>query len=302
MALVNPVVLSAVQSVVQRVDDVRATLKLARQYGGAAAAYSIRDIGAGGVVVRVRRSTGGEQDFSASEITSGALATYVGAGNDGFVKTWYDQSGNGNNATNTTTSEQPTIVSSGTYVGGVKFTGAADGSSPTYLTTGSRIGYTASHFCTYVIDDKTDQSPFTAIIGGRANSSAVGYQIGVSGVSSGKRPQVFYYGTGGDANYALTLAADGLNSTETALITIERSGQNVKAYKNGNLTNLNYLAHNITTPTQDFNRIGTAQRLDQTVTGTGLGGILKEVIMWESDLSGDRSDIETNIKDHYSIS
>lgn len=299
MALVNPVVLSAVQSVVQRVDDVRATLKLARQYGGAAAAYSIRDIGAdGGAVVRVRRSTGGEQDFSASEITSGALATYVGAGNDGFVKTWYDQSGNGNNATNTTTSEQPTIVSSGTYVGGVKFTGAADGSSPTFFTTDSRIGYTASHFCTYVIDDKIDQSLFTAIIGGRAQSSAVGYHIGVS---SSERPQVFYYGTGGDSNNDSAGAADALNTTETALITIERSGQNVKGYKNGNLTDINYLAHNITTPTQDFNRIGTSQRLDQTVTGFGLGAILKEVIMWESDLSGDRSDIETNIKDYYSI-
>ena len=80
------------------------------------AAYSLRSITGGDPkVVRVRRSSdNSEQDFTVSEINSGALVSFVGSGNDGFVETWYDQSGNGNNLTQSTDGKQPTIVTSGT--------------------------------------------------------------------------------------------------------------------------------------------------------------------------------------------
>ena len=75
-------------------------LGIARRFGGSAAAYSLRDIGAmNGRVVRVRRdSDDTEEDFSANQVASGALEDFVGSGNDGFVSIWYDQSGNGNDA------------------------------------------------------------------------------------------------------------------------------------------------------------------------------------------------------------
>ena len=61
-------------------------------YTGASAAYSLRNLSSSTTnVVRVRRSSNDdEQDFTASEVGGGALATFVGAG-DGFVTTWYDQ-------------------------------------------------------------------------------------------------------------------------------------------------------------------------------------------------------------------
>ncbi len=54
-------------------------LGIARRFGGAAAAYSLRDIGAvGGRVVKVRRdSDDTEEDFSANQVASGALETFV---------------------------------------------------------------------------------------------------------------------------------------------------------------------------------------------------------------------------------
>lgn len=60
------------------------SLGIARRFGGASAAYSLRDIGAlGGAVVRVRRdSNDDEEDFSAAQIASGALETFVQAGTD----------------------------------------------------------------------------------------------------------------------------------------------------------------------------------------------------------------------------
>lgn len=94
------------------------TLGLLDSYGGAAAAYSLRTLSLyySGPVVRVRRSSDNtEQDFTATQITDGTLTTFCGTGN-GFVQTWYDQSGNGVHANNATTGEQPTIVSSGALI------------------------------------------------------------------------------------------------------------------------------------------------------------------------------------------
>ena len=65
-------------------------------YPGAAAAYSLRQLRTGVTnVVRVRRDNDdAEDDFTATEVSDGTLAAWVGAGNNGFVRTWYDQSGN----------------------------------------------------------------------------------------------------------------------------------------------------------------------------------------------------------------
>jgi len=54
-------------------------LGIARRFGGSAAAYSLRDIGAmNGPVVKVRRSSDGdERDFSAGAIASGGLESYA---------------------------------------------------------------------------------------------------------------------------------------------------------------------------------------------------------------------------------
>ena len=58
---------------------------------------------------------GNEADFKASEIDDGTLAAFCGAG-DGFVKQWWDQSGNARHASQTTTANQPKIVSSGVVI------------------------------------------------------------------------------------------------------------------------------------------------------------------------------------------
>ena len=67
---------------------------------GAAAAYSLRSLSRSyaGPVVTVRRSSDdAEEDFTAAEVADGTLAAFCGAG-DGFVKQWWDQSGNGAHA------------------------------------------------------------------------------------------------------------------------------------------------------------------------------------------------------------
>jgi hypothetical protein len=88
-------------------------------FPGAVAAYSLRNLSPSTTnVIKVRRSSGSpsEADFTAAEVSDGTLASWVGAGNNGFVTTWYDQSGNGKNATQATSANQPIIVSSGSVI------------------------------------------------------------------------------------------------------------------------------------------------------------------------------------------
>jgi hypothetical protein len=71
-------------------------------YPSAAVAYSLRKLRTAytGSAIRVRRSSDNtEQDigFVGRGLDTTALLTFCGVG-DGFVKTWYDQSGNANNA------------------------------------------------------------------------------------------------------------------------------------------------------------------------------------------------------------
>lgn len=84
-------------------------------------AYSLRKVRAAyaGSAIRVRRSSDNtEQDIGfdgTGYLDTAALATFVGA-NDGFVKIFYDQSGNSYDLSQSTTANQPQIVSSGTLI------------------------------------------------------------------------------------------------------------------------------------------------------------------------------------------
>jgi len=81
-------------------------------------AYSLRKLSSTytGDAIRVRESSGNtEADIgfdSNGNLDESALLSHVGS-NNGFIVTWYDQSGNGGNLEQATTSKQPQIVSSG---------------------------------------------------------------------------------------------------------------------------------------------------------------------------------------------
>lgn len=86
-----------------------------------AVGHSLRELNGNnyaGSCLRVRRSSDNtEQDigFSSGFVDSATAETFC-SGTDGYVVTWYDQSGNANHATQSTTSAQPKIISSGTWL------------------------------------------------------------------------------------------------------------------------------------------------------------------------------------------
>ena len=113
-----------------------------------AAAFSLRKLGCGysGNAIQVRRSSDNNTQnigFTTSgDLDTAALKTFVGAGS-GYVRTWYDQSGNTRNATQTTNANQPRIVNSGVverqngmpaiYFGGTTYS-LSTGNFSTYTT------------------------------------------------------------------------------------------------------------------------------------------------------------------------
>jgi len=82
------------------------------------AAFSLRRLNVNytGNCIRVRRSSdNAEQDigFVNSQLDTASLLSFVGIGNNGFVTTWYDQSGVIRNATAPVAANQPQIVING---------------------------------------------------------------------------------------------------------------------------------------------------------------------------------------------
>jgi hypothetical protein len=91
-------------------------------YPNAAAAYSLRLLRSAytGDAIGVRIDTTGQPEYNIGfvdgELDVATLEGYCTGGLNAYVKTWYDQSGNGINATQTTAASQPQIVSSGSVL------------------------------------------------------------------------------------------------------------------------------------------------------------------------------------------
>lgn len=106
-------------------------------------AYGLRKLRTAysGSAIRVRRSSDNtEQDigFSGNALDTSSLLSFCGA-NNGFVVTWYDQSGSGVNLTQSTTTQQPRIVNAGTYDAAGIFDGTDD-----FLAAGSTVNAASS--------------------------------------------------------------------------------------------------------------------------------------------------------------
>jgi len=247
------------------------------QYGGAAAAYSLRALSSGwlaGDVVEVRRSSDSTtQDFTASQITNGDLVAFCGAG-DGFVSTWYDQSGNANDAVQATTTSQPKIVDAGVLVaGGIDFDGVDDFlniSTPTVL---------GVEFYEVMVSKPVSAS---------SQTNAAFISPNAAG--------------GGERSYI---------NTSTNSLSIRNNSTNIPSTLSLNQTAQQLIAFSSTAADFTFVLDGADDvklaLISPMIAGTiaggagSLAGTFSEVILYASDQSANRAAIEANINDFYSI-
>ena len=266
-------------------------------YPGAAAAYSLRNLSwaYGGPVVRVRRSSDNtEQDFTATQITDGTLTTFCGAGN-GFIRTWYDQSGNSRNATQTTTTNQPIIVSSGSLqILNSRPALSFDGSSQYLSAHAVAADFTgtdkpASAFHVSKVNNNTSfMSP--AVLGNSANNNSLfvlGDYFNNNTLNFGKR---------NDSNTE-KFTRSGVPGTSQNLITGITNGVIMNGYHQSVAVVANFDV-SVGLITLDRFTIGAHERVS---VGSYVNGFIQEVVYYSSDQSTNRTAIEANINAHYNI-
>jgi hypothetical protein len=282
-------------------EDIPAFTGLLDTYGSAEAAYSLRLLRSAytGDAIRVRRASDNtEQDIGFDvngDFDTSALTTFC-TGTDGFVKTWYDQSGNAYDATQSTTANQPKIYDSSTGVitqnslPSLDFDGTAhhlnaDSLASSY--TGTNLASTALYVCDA---DASSGARMIAHAGNTAGTAALRAEICVeSGQwttwmrSSGNITKYTNYGL---ANNNYNLHA-GYNS-----------GTQLTYYRNGSSIGTAATDYGAST----FNTFQIGVRLAGASTLQYYwDGKIQELIFYISDKSSDRAGIETNINDYYSI-
>jgi len=256
-------------------------------YTGAAAAYSLRSLSTYTTnVVKVRRSGDDvELDFTASEVSGGTLAAWVVAGGgteDGFVTTWYDQSGNANNATQATAANQPKIVSSGTLVtengrAAVEFDGTDDRLTMGLISNSTEVSIAAVH-------KNPHRADYDPIIG-------VGNSNGYALTTQNNKYNLFYRGI---ADQATT--TDAPNDIQALVFAYTKSANSQVLHSNGQQIQ-NITPATMVTPTTGSS-IGA---YDVGGSPTKYDGLIQEIILYASDQSANRTGIEGNINDYYNI-
>jgi len=261
-------------------------------YPGAAAAYSLRQLRTGVTnVVRVRRDNDdAEQDFTATQVSNGTLAAWVGAGNNGFVRTWYDQSGNGRHAVQATTTSQPSIVNAGSVVlSGTRASMSFDGSDdvldlPT-LSSNTQL-FAFSVFSDLAYSGGSINTRFFDVLAG-----IYSFQImRESGTSDFHMKSTSWQGGAlatrfNAAPTTLSLASNWFDSSSNSYWL---NGSNVSSVADPSLIG----AAGTTA------RIGARGDLNQF---SFLNGRYAELLLYQSDQSANRATIEADINAHYSI-
>ena len=256
---------------------------LLNDYSGASAAYSLRllDSTYSGNAVRVRRASDNtEQDigFVNNELDTSSLESFC-SGTDGFVTTWYDQSGNSNNATQATASAQPKIVSSGSTI--------LENGKPTLS-----LDHTLLH--KLIGSNGFNISNFTHFSVAKQLGDSFLFSIQTSN-SAGVRQQV----NGSTFTSRITTSNISVTSSPTAnnqfLLTSLYDGTNGYTYLN------NTQSASATLSVSDVSSANMEIGSASAVNASTFGGTIQEMIFYESDESSNRSGIETNINDFYSI-
>ncbi len=242
-------------------------------------AYSVRKLRTAytGDCMRVRNGSSVELDIgfdSSGNLDESALLTHCGSG-DGFVVKWYDQSGNGGDIENSTTAEQPQIVSSGAVL---KSNGkpVIEGNNASYATHLDLISPKNTYITT------TGQHYFFAVC--NANAGSVLYAEN-------------------QANRWALVAQNG--STSTAIEGTAYSGNsyrrngasytpaNRNAVHDDNVSQSLITVDGILQTTGDF-RVGYSFSFFDMWD-------MQEFIIYQGDKSSIQSDIETAINGHYTI-
>ena len=248
-------------------------------YTGAAAAYSLRKIRSdySGNAVKVRRASDNvEADIGFNvfkELDTVALAAHCGS-SDGFVSVWYDQSSS-NNATQTTAANQPKIY---------------DGTTGVITESGKPSMDMSAGLCHLYYDSVVLSQPLSFFMTG----------------NNGSQNYAAFFDSYNDTTNRVRFFDGGLIRDVSAGTSLSyTSSSNVYAVRSAIVDSTNSSVHfngsqkasgDAGTNDYRFGRIGNFNASNGTQIGK-----LQEFIIYESNQSDNRTDIEDNINTFYNI-
>lgn len=252
-------------------------------YTGATAAYSVRKLSKDhtGSCMRVRRSSDeATQDIgfdSNGDLDTAAIASFVGDAY-GYVTAWYDQSGNGNNATQSTASNQPMIYDR------VAAAVVTENGKPALYPNGT--GYFTGSFS--IADGFTATAVFTH------NNEGTQYMLGSA--SDILKPSFYFSGI------TLRIFAGSLADVGTASPSQALYSGIYDAAGSGNIVGRVNQTETVSATASAYTP-GTSM---QILASNGLNiadHTVQEIIVWPSNQrsAGNIGDIETDINDYFSI-
>ena len=261
-------------------------------YPNAAAAYSVRLLRGAytGNAIRVRRSSdNAEQDigFTAlGNLDESALTSFC-SGTDGFVTTFYDQSGNSRDATQTIAVNQPQIVITGSIVtengkSAIQYNGIPNG-----LTITNRPLTGATSFSIFSIVNLKTANNFEMIF------------TQTDGLSNDGRLEIRRNGTNNSLQY---LGNDNSGSSMTGTLPVNNT-QILSSYigfSNVATAHINNVL-DATSINTSINIGNYPSQIGQRGVGFSLNGIIQEVVVYASNQSSNRSGINSNINTYYAI-
>lgn len=257
-------------------------------YPSAAAAYSVRKLRTAytGSAIRVRRSSDNTESdigFTANgNLDTTSLISFCDGGN-GFVTTWYDQSGNGYNATQTTAANQPQIVNTNNVIlEGGKPTLQFDGSNDFFTNTTINISQPITRFTTAKTTSNIKPSVFSD------SNSADRF--------------VLYSGGNGDQNGLFAASYDNLgtsltitsNTNRNLFYELANSGSNALAINAGTAITGNNGSNGL-------NQLSIGNLRLTLVPNYYLLGNFQELVIYNSNQSANRTAISNNTNTYYGI-
>ncbi len=269
---------------------------------GAKAAFSVRQLSSTytGSAVEVRRASDNATQnigFYGGEIDLAALTSFCN-GTNCFVKTWYDQSGNGNNATQTTAANQPKIWDSSTGVvlengkPAIQFDGTNDAFY--FLTPTGLLGN----------DEKTIAAVFRGLVDTLQSQLDIGSRVLFGGVDNISKGYGFDVNTGNLFRYYHTGIGNyvgGYLPSQTQYLGIafvDANGTNPELYANGTLKFSNNTLGQLIAP---YLELPNGYTSIGNTGGQFADGRFQEVIFYTDNKTANRLAIETNVNNFFSI-
>jgi len=235
-----------------------------------------------GSAIRVRRASDNtEQDigFDDQDLDTTALTTFC-TGTNCFIRTWYDQSGGANHATQTTTAIQPKIYDSSTGVILTNSIAAIRGDGTTTKLANFSIALTGNYFIAVI--SKLDAIGTNMFLG---TTGAGGY---LRANDVGTLFDIRHDGQTGGATFTATAG------TSQRLHVAQRVGTTMNYAMNGS----NNTATELATQGATFT---ISCLLDGYQNQYEIDGTIQAVIIYNANKSADRTAIESALNDYFDI-